>query len=353
MRTGLRRRAAAWLLAAGLGCGQLAWAQLAPTPTPPPLTPAEHVRGLEQTLLTYPEWFLVFSPEEYAQFTAVQPPSRFPWYGHLGQFWHSYAAVTAETRRHELALNPGYHLMIMVIGVSTTVEYALRSAYELLVGRLTETLAAQPTAEDRYAAQVAREYVDFIRVRPWYEFDFAARLRGLWRETGSWGEAPVRKWERKFALSTEYGIKMLYGQLIRLGTRNVYDAPLPVTALVTHPAPPPDPKLPDLKLLQARPDGRALLTVPRYEAFMTYAQALAAKGLQFEEIAGNRSFILVSLHTRPGWQPTGDTPVLFRQPILTQADRQRVVLMVPVASLAAELRLWQKAGLQVEHVFDY
>lgn len=86
---------------------------------------------------------------------------------------------------------------------------------------------------------------------------------------------------------------------------------------------------------------------------MHYAQALAAQGLHFEEIAGNHSFILVSLHTRPDWKPPLETPALFTQPILTRADRQRVVLMVPVSNLAVQLRLWQTAGLQVEHVFDY
>lgn len=342
------RLGAGLLLAAGL----LLVAGVGSQPAKP-LAGPEHLRGAEQTLLTYPEWFLVFSPHEYAEFTAEQPPSRFPWYGHLGQFWHSYAAVTTETQRRELEPNPGYHLMIMVIGLSTSVEYALRSGYELLVGRLTEMLAARPTAEDRYAAKAAKEYVDFIRVQPWYEFDFAARLRGLWTETGWWGEDPVRKWERKFALSTEYGIKLLYGKLIRLGTKSVYDASLPVTAMVTRPAPVPDAKLRDLKILRALPDGRALITVPRYEAFTVYSQALAAKGLNFEEIAGNRNFILVSLHTKRDWHPAGETPVLFIQPILTQTDRQRVALMVPVASLATQLRLWQAAGVQVEHIFDY
>jgi len=348
VKAGAQRLVAALLLAAGL----LAAVQVPGQPARP-LAGPEHVRGLEQTLLTYPEWFLVFSPHEYAEFTATRPPSRFPWYGHLGQFWEGYAAVTAETQRRELAPNPGYHLMIMVIGVSTSVEYALRSAYEMLVGRMTEMLAAQPTAEDRYAARVAKEYVDFIRVLPWYEFDFAARLRGLWTETGLWGEAPLRKWERKFALTTEYAIKMLYGRLIGLGTQNVYEAPLLVTAVVTRPVPAPDPRLPELKILQALPDGRALVTVPRYEAFTAYAQALAARGQHFEEIAGNSSFILVSLHARSDWKPPAETPALFTQPILTQAGRQRVVLMVPVSNLAAQLRQWPAAGLQVEHVFDY
>ena len=30
------------------------------------------------------------------------------------------------------------------------------------------------TEEDRLGARVAQDYVDFIRVRPWYEFDFVA-----------------------------------------------------------------------------------------------------------------------------------------------------------------------------------
>lgn len=349
MKAVLRRLGVALLLLIGL----LAAAQVPGRQPAKPMVGPEHVRGLEQTLLTYPEWFLVFSPHEYAEFTAVQAPSHFPWYGHLGQFWYSYGVVTAETRRRELELNPGYHLMIMVIGISTTVEYALRSAYEMLVGRLTDMLASRPTAEDRYAAKVAKEYVDFIRVLPWYEFDFAARLRGLWTDTGYWGETPLRKWERKFALTTEYTIKMLYGKLIKLGTQNVYEAPLLVTAVVTRPAPTPDPRLPDLKILQALPDGQALITIPRYEAFMTYSQALAAKGLNFEEIAGNSSFILVSLHVRSNWKPSAETPALFTQPILTQFNRQRVVLMVPVSKLAAQLRQWNAAGLQVEHIFDY
>ncbi|MDH5708503.1 MAG: hypothetical protein OEY75_05260 [Hylemonella sp.] len=349
MRRWMQTRTVAWMLAATLVWGWLASAQVATQP----LTPAEHRRGPEQTLLTYPEWFLVFSPAELAQFTAVQPPSRFPWYGHIGQFWQSYAAVTTETARRDLDPNPGYHLMILVIGVSTSVEYALRSGYEMLLGRLTEASASGPTAEDRYAARAAQEYVDFIRVLPWYEFDFAARLRALWTDTGFSGPDQLRKWERKFALSTEYALKMLYGKLIKLGTQSVYDAPLHVTAVLTRPAPAPDASLPELKTLQTLPDGRALVTVPRYEAFTVYAQALAAQGLDFEEIAGNRRMILVSLHAPRGWTPPAETPALFAQHILTQAGPQRVALKVPVARLAAQLRQWRIEGLRLEHVFDY
>lgn len=318
-----------------------------------PVAGPEHVRGVEQTLLTYPEWFLVFSPYEYGEFIGVSAPSRFPYYGHIGQFWESYKAVFDETRRRGLDLNPGYHLMIMVIGASTTVEYAIKSAYETLFGRLAESLASQPTPEDRHAAAVAQDYVRFIRVQPWYEYDFGKALAGLWHGVPVTGPDMVRKWERRFALTTEYAIKMGYAKLIKLGTKSIYDAPLPVTAVVARPQPKADASLPELKVLSTLQDGAALVTIPRYEAFMTYAQALAGQGINFIEIAGNDSFILVSVLAPGAWKPESPAAPLLVQPILTQPAIHRVVLTVPVGHLAEALRQWKAAKLQIEHVFDY
>lgn len=313
----------------------------------------EHRRGVEQTLLTYPEWFLVFSPYEYGEFIGGNAPSSFPYFGHIGQFWESYHAVFQETRRRGLDLNPGYHLMIVVIGTSTTVEYAVKSAYETLVGRLAESLAFRPTPEGIYAAVVAQDYVRFIRIQPWYEYDFGKALAGLWRTVPAAGPDMLRKWERRFALTTEYMIKWAYSKLIKLGTQSVYDAPLPVTAVVARPAPKTDMSFPEIKVLSQQPDGAVLITVPRYEAFMTYAQGLAAQGVNFSEISGNDSFILVSLLTPSVWKPEAPALPLLVQPILTLPGIQRVVLTVPVAHLAEALRRWNAAQLQVEHVFDY
>ena len=49
------------------------------------LTPVEHVRGADQTYLTFPEWFLVHSPAEYAAHVKQHAPSDFPFWGHIGQ----------------------------------------------------------------------------------------------------------------------------------------------------------------------------------------------------------------------------------------------------------------------------
>jgi hypothetical protein len=320
----------------------------------PIVTPLEHRRGEDQTFLTFPEWYLVHSPAELATYLAAdRDPSEFPWGGHIGQFWQGYRAVTHETR--DYPWNGGYHVMVSVIGGSTTVEYGLRAVYESTVGRLAEaTSDGTPTAEEELGARVAQAYVDFIRIDPWYLFDFIAPLRTLWIETPAFGDNQLRKWERRFALTTEYLVKAGYAWLIKLGTQSVYEAAKPVTAVVLDRMPSPlAANLPELKRLEGAGDT-VLMTVPRYRAFMAYAQALAAQGIAFEEIAGNRGVIVASVIERADSAPTAAAlRRLFTQPILTQPGWERRVIALPVAELSAQLRRWRAADVQVEHVYDY
>lgn len=319
------------------------------------IAPQEHRRGTEQTFLTFPEWYLVHSPAEYAVYVKDHAPTQFPFLGHIRQFWQSYHAVYDATRTG-YPFNAGYHVMIMVIGVSTTVEYALRSAYETLIGRLSGLTATHGlTAEDRYGARIAQDYVDFIRVLPWYEYDFRQKLAGLWKETSWWGPDMLRKWERKYALTTEYALKATYGWLIKKATKASYETPLLVTTIVVDRLPPGiESELPELKVLQSLPDGRALITVPRYDAFTHHAATLAGRGAGFCEIAGNRSIILLSALVSSDWQPeAGGVKLLFTQPIITQPGKKRVALVVTVGSLAVSLNTLREHGFQIEHVYDY
>ncbi len=317
------------------------------------VTPKEHRRGVEQTFLTFPEWFLVHSPAELAAFVREHPPSDFPFYGHVRQFWSSYSDVRKAVA--EYPPNPGYHLMICVIGVSTTVEYMIRWWYGTTVGRLSAlAMDHGMTEEDKFGAVVAQDYVDFIRVLPWYEYDFAGKLKRLWSETTLWGNDPLRKWERKYALTTEYAVKAIYGWLIKLGTRSVYEPALLVTAVVVDRVPDGlEKELPDMKVGQGVGEGGTLLIVPRYEAFMKYSTTLASHGAQFEEIAGNDGAILLSVLTPPAWKPTCDCHVLFRQPILTVPGRERVALVTTVPELAGVLNGLRQPDVHLEHVYDY
>ena len=94
-------------------------------------------------------------------------------------------------------------------------------------------------------------------------------------------------------------------------------------------------------------------TIPRYDAFTDYSRWLADQGVSFLEIAGNRGEVVVSLLTPIGYiSPDPSARVLFSQPMLTQANRQRVVLVVPITRLGDQVR--QESGaVRIEHVYDF
>lgn len=313
---------------------------------------AKDSRHPEQTYLTFPEWFLVFSPDEYAALLKHGRSSDFPWFRHLGQFWGGYGQVIAATRPYPF--NSEYHTMIVVIGTSTTVEYGIKGIYETLVGRLTE-LTAPPngTAEDQLAAREAQDYVDFIRIHPWYEFDFSARLKQLWSDTPMTGPHLLRKLERRYLLTSEWGIKAVYGWALGKATHSTFAVPLETTDVVVQGLPgEADRTLPPLRRL--RTDGEeTLVEMPRYHPFTGEAIALAQRGVKFVEIAGNRGDILVSSVMPAATPGTPGVPVLIRQPILTRPGFERRVMRVPVARLSDVLAEGTREGHVFEHVFDY
>jgi hypothetical protein len=319
------------------------------------VVPPEARRGAEQTLLTFPEWYLVHSPAEYARIVQTRPSHDFPFIAQIGQLWSSYAIVTAEQMRQGYPFNGGYHVMIWVIATSTTVEYGLRAAYENSVGRVSWLLGGrQLTAEDRYEAKAAQDYVDFIRQQPWYLFDFTSRLRHLWTDVPAWGPGMLRKWERRYELTSEFLVKAVYGKLIGWATHAAYDPALMTTdtvvdhwdASIALPA--------NVKVIRQLPGQRALLALPRYFDFRIAATALAQQHVRITDIAGNTSTILVSV-----WMPAdkplpaGPWKALFSQTLTMPAQTHRIALLVPVDELSAFLVNAPSMGMTVEHVYDY
>ncbi|HEY2517264.1 MAG TPA: hypothetical protein VGI39_40605 [Polyangiaceae bacterium] len=324
---------------------------LTPEAAPAPEGPD---RPADQTFLTYPEWFLVFSPDERAAYLeARRPPSAFPYVGHVEELWEGYAAVREAIRTYPF--NAGYHVMIVVIASSTTVEYGVEAAYETVVGRAFEVLPpAEP--EDAFAARGARDYVQFIEVLPWYKFDFTSRLRELWAEPLPWGRTLPRALERRFWLTTEYAGKALYGWLIAKATAAGY-TPAALTTRVVVDRVPEDAALtvPRLKRVGSGTEGVAA-DVPRYQAFTDTAIALAREGVRFRRIAGNDGAIALTVIAPSGWHvPAGASyRELFAQPVLTVPGRERVMVVTRVPELADTLGgLAGSPGVTVEHVFDY
>jgi FAD/FMN-containing dehydrogenase len=311
-------------------------------------------RDEAQTYLTLPEWFLVYSPDEYAQFLKAKAPSAFPYFGSIAQFWGYYWDAYVATR-DRYPFNWGYHVMVFVIGSSYTVENAIKGVYENTIGRATEALRGNGmTAEDVFAAKVAQEYVDFIRVDPWYEFAFASRLQKLWAGTALGGPDMIRKWERKLILSIEYVAKAQYATIIKLASKAAYgDADSEMLVLAADVLPSALKDQPKIKVVKQFEDGSMLLSLPRYEEFRDSAMHLAGKGVRFREIAGNGDILITSV-VPAEWRydlPAGK--VLFEKPILTSPMEKRIAINVPVKSLDQVLpRLTAKKFL-VEHIYDY
>jgi hypothetical protein len=311
-------------------------------------------RDEAQTYLTLPEWLLVYSPDEYARFLKSKPPSGFPYFGSIAQFWSYYWDVYKVTRE-KYPFNWGYHAMVFVIGSSFTAENAVKGVYENTVGRVTEWLAKDAmTAEDVFAARVAQDYVDFIRVYPWYEFAFTRRLKKLWAETDLTGPNLIRKWERKLYLSAEYAAKSQYAVLIKLATKAAYgDADTEMLALVENISPQALGGEPKMKVVKEFADASALLSLPRYEEFRDGVLRLSSKGVRFREIAGNKEILLTAVVPAAWNYDLPDGKVLIEKPILTRPGQKRLSINAPVVALHKILLQLVDRHYFVEHIYDY
>jgi hypothetical protein len=314
----------------------------------------DYGRPEDDTYLSYPEWYIVWSYQEKADVQENGLPSAFPYFGAVRQYWNSYACISRLTRG-KYAFNGGEHLMLVVIGTSFSAEYLLKGVYEKTIGRLSEmTSAHQPVEEDLYAYRVAREYADFVHVRPFYEFHFARQVKGLWSETHFWGAHPLRKLERKVFLTVDYAIEAFYCCLIEKATHATYGhEPAETSAWIDNTDETLFQQVPSVRKLSQVGPRSFLVEVPRYQEFTSVASSFVDRGVQFEEIAGN-SQIIVSVLAPQSWHYDGsDARQLFSIPILTHPELKRIVLGCDVTSLSAMLSTLQAGGITAEHVYDY
>ena len=313
-----------------------------------PLTAQKDQRPADQTFLTFPEWYLVFSPDEQAQYFKQHTATSFPFMSHTRQIWESYHIVNNQIKDN-FPPNKGYHFMVWVIGTSASVEYSIKALYETLIGRMTDTHEVI-TDEDKFNEKFTQDYVDFIKDRPWYEFNFKTQLKYLYTGTSFFGNNFIRKAERRYILTSELLLKYTYGKLIGLGTKQVYDEALPTTAVVLDRVPGSS----HLKIEERFTDSSALVFLPRYDKFYPAMMGLAKQGYSFKEVAGNNSAILLTVIV-----PSAKTnqfknaQTVFIQPISSDSTMKRIALVIPVTELNKLLLQLNNEGIRIEHVFDY
>lgn len=336
----------------GVRCYSSVDAARSSTPADVPPGVAGYARAEAFTYLTLPEWFIVYSADDYATFIQSSSPSSFPFLTSAAQYWRYYDAMCQATRDTH-PFETGYHVMLGVIGASFTAESVVKSAYENTVGRFTAWLSSRDTSEDRFAARVAREYGQFMHRTPWYEFPFASRLRELWTLPAS-GSHTVRRWERRMALSAEYGGKALYGWLIGLASRSAYGAePTTIHARVIVDEAAMLQRMPVTVVTRTKREA-FIVQLPRYEAFTPAALATAEGGAQFIDIAGNDEILATVLAPR-GLRTDAlrASRALVSQPLPIDATRSRIALRIAVNDLRRATVELRAAGATVEHLYDY
>ena len=313
----------------------------------------DYSRPEDDTYLSIPEWYIVWSYQEKADFQEHALPSSFPYFAAVRQYWGNYCC-TSRLIRHKYGFNVGEQVMLVVIGTSFSGDYILKGLYEKSVGRIAEwTSGHQFTEEDSYAYHVARDYADFVHVRPFYEFQFARRVKGLWAENPFWGRHVLRKWERRAFLTVDYSVEAFYCWLIEKATHVSYGyEPDRTYAWLENIDSSTVTRIPQLKIVKEAGGGNCVLDAPRYQPFTSSAIALSVRDAHFVEIAGNSSIVISVL--APSWSGEGQSAqLLYSFRMLTRPGWQRLMLRCDVGSLDRVLSQLSKKGMTIEHIYDY
>jgi hypothetical protein len=320
------------------------------------------VRDEAHTYLTLPPRLVVYSADERADFLARRPPSGFPYFGSIRQYWAGYNAVCEVTSR-EHAFAAGDHVALAAAGAAFSVEYAFTGLWEKTIGYLTEWLSsapknwaiAAPTPEDAFAIRTAREYAAFVHKIPWYDFPFGDRLISLWTGSPMWGPNAIRKWDRRILLTAEYGLKAMAALIARqVASPTVADdgsSPSLVYAAIDHAS---ASAFADERVREFKPLGpRSYIVSLPPRDFTETVRDLQAKGVQFLSIAGNDDILLTALAPRALADVVPSDRRVATLPLLTDPLRTRLALRVRITALSGVLAWLASRGASIEAIHDY
>jgi hypothetical protein len=314
----------------------------------------KYPRAEGDTFLTYPEWYIVYAYSDLAGVTRASSESSFNYFSSIGGFWSSLCGARRST---SLTRPPTQDQMVTdyIIGSSFMAEMAVQGLYERTIGALTAAWrGASRTKEDDFNLAMLEDYAKFLEQTPWYQYPFAAKLSGLWRDVPF--EPSLRSVERRFSLSLQYGVKSVYAKAIGW-LAGLSPADLEIGSVVLAPsaqALPEDARIHPVREVHAA-DGRqgVLMITPRYQEFTGIIRAVGARGLSFAEIASNTRILTTVL------VPSGDLPPLSGAKPIFQTDVQsmpgwrRVGYDTQVSAVAALPAAVESHGAKFEHAYDY
>ena len=312
----------------------------------PLITDKAWQRDESRTWLTYPEWHIVYSAESFGHYLAQgKRPSGYHYLRDVRGFWSGYCAMNQAAAGRA---DTDARVMLYTIGLSYSAELLVKALYENTLGRIGE-LGGWNSPDDHYAAQIQQRYGAFMHEQPWYRFPFGQAFSGLWATKG----AGFRHWERRLALSGEYGVKAGYAKLIDWATGASLGRDEPNLRLVVRgngkALAAVDPRF---RVIGPAGKGLTIVEAPRYEQFTDLLSKLARTPTELVEISGNDD-VYVTLLLPPGDEIPGPGVHLLTTALDDPPGWRRVGLSTKVSDLLRVVNLTRQYGGRVEHVYDY
>ncbi len=315
----------------------------------PIITEAEFQRQEANSFLTYPEWHIVYAYEGLARTLETSDEHAFGYISSIEGFWTSACALKKVAGAHGGA-DAATVRTIYVIGASFTLEMGMKALYEETLGRLCAWLRGPvKSPQDVIAAEMAGDYAAFLQQTPWYKYPFGQEVENLWNAPLT---MPLRGWERRLALGGEWKAKAAYAKAIANAVAATGVANLEINSVVSGMSEAQLRAIKDVEVVKPVPQGFVIST-PRYRAFTSILQQIAAQGGIVAEIAGNDD-VLVTVTMAEGQA----LPALPGAELLTMVSRngfggQRALLSVRVAALNKLLASLTAGPVRLEHVYDY
>ncbi|MBR1122165.1 hypothetical protein JQ628_11625 [Bradyrhizobium lablabi] len=328
-------------------------ATAAPTQVLPAIDEKGYRRKLDDSFFTFPEWYIVYSFEDFGRFLDRSSESHFNYLGHILGFWKSFCTINramppATESRTEVKT------MIYIIGISYSAEYAIKGLYENTIGRLFEWIRGDArTPQDDYARTVLQDYSAFLYTVPWFKYPFREKLDGLFAITAP-TPSTVRTWERDFALGTEYFVKIGYASLIqKLLDASGDDTPRDIMFVVATLPPEVIAKESRIKPIRALTPEWQLVQTPRYKDFTEIMLGLLDKGSGIAEIAGNREIFVTVIAPDGAKLDVNGTTELFSLELDAKPGFRRAGLRARIDRLVEINRDLKAKGVSIEHFYDY
>src|SRR5882757_783984 len=325
----------------------------APSVTLPAVNEARYQRKQNNTFFTFPEWYIVYSFEDFGRFLDRSSESHFNYLGHIFGFWRSFCTINQ-------AVPPGgeslteVKTMIYIIGISYSAEYAVKGLYENTIGRVFEWIRGEErTPQDVYARKVLQDYSAFLYTVPWFKFPFRERLDGLMAISAR-TDSPLRTWERTFALGTEYYVKVGYAALIQKALdAGGDDEPRDIMFAVAMLSPAILAKEPRIKPIRALTPQWQLVQAPRYKDLTEILQSLLDQGFGLAEIAGNHEILITVIAPDATKLDVKDATELFSLELDARPGFRRAGLKARIDRLVDINRGLKAKGVSIEHFYDY